>query len=109
MNTTTQPGPLEVRLSDQLGGAGAWLGLRACESTAEQCRALGLTVGDTIEGREEAPRGYWHEARLTLLWLGQEVAVWSQTERSSERPAWSDPEECADWTLECRQWRKVAA
>lgn len=76
---------------------------------AEQCRALGLTVGDTIEGREEAPRGYWHEARLTLLWMGQEVAVWSVTERSSERPTWSEPEECADWTLECRKWRKVAA
>ena len=107
MAITTQDDHL--RLINETRPAVAWLGLRACDSTAEQCHALGLAVGDTIEGREEAPRGYWHEVRLTLLWLGQEVAVWSQTERSSERPEWSDPEECADWTLECRQWRKVAA
>lgn len=104
--TTEQPGASPA-LSDQLGAVSV-LGLSACDSTAEQARALGLVVGDTIEGREVAPRGYWYEARLTLLWLGDEVAVWSATERSSERPDWSEPEECADWTLECRQWRKVA-
>lgn len=105
---TNDATPGNVPLSDQLGAVSV-LGLRACNSAAEQARALGLAVGDTIEGREEAPRGYWHEARLTLLWLGDEVAVWRATERSSERPNWSEPEECADWTLECRQWRKVGA
>ena len=83
--------------------------VRRASSAAEQARALGLVVGDTIEGREEGPRGYWHEAKLTLLWLGDEVAVWSVTERSRARPNWSEPEESANWTLECRQWRKVGA
>jgi hypothetical protein len=100
--------PAEVRLDAELGTVSS-LALSLCGSPADQCRALGLAVGDTIEGREEAPGGYWHEARLTLLWLGEEAAVWRVTERSSERPAWSEPEECADWTLECRQWRKVSA
>lgn len=79
-----------------------------CADTATQCRALGLQVGDTIEGRESAGNHYWHEARLTLLWLGQSVAVWSVTERSSPRCIeWSAPEENADWTLECRRWFKL--
>ena len=75
-------------------------------STADQCRAMGLSVGDTILGREEYAHG-WNEARLTLLWLGDEVAVFMATDRSSARVEWSDPEESADWTLEFRDWKKV--
>lgn len=76
-------------------------------NTAEQCRLLGIEVGDTIEGMETSGH-YWHEARLTLLWLGEEVAVFRVTDRSNSQPEWSDPEESADWTLECRVWRKMA-
>lgn len=75
---------------------------------ADQCRVLGVQIGDTIEGREESG-DYWNEVRLTLLWLGDTVAVWRATDRGSERAEWSEPEETADWTLECREWRKVAS
>ncbi|QRM19532.1 hypothetical protein GBK02_09020 [Dechloromonas sp. TW-R-39-2] len=73
---------------------------------ADQCRALGIEVGDTIIGREESG-SYWNETKLTLLWIGETVAVWRQTYHSSKRPEWSEPEESADWTLEFRDWRKV--
>lgn len=76
-------------------------------STADECRALGLRIGDTIFGREEGGRGYWHEARLTLLWLGEEEAMWRVQTRSSQRAEWSEPEEAGDWMLGCRDWRKV--
>lgn len=73
---------------------------------AEQARAMGLAVGDTVEGREQ--RGpYWDVTRLTLLWLGEHVAVWSATSRWSDDPEWSEPEETADWTLDGRPWQKV--
>lgn len=81
---------------------------------ADQARELGLQVGDTIEGREECGT-YWHEARLTLLWLGKAVAVWRVTERgtgscrTSAPGEWSEPEESADWTLDCRAWKKLPA
>lgn len=78
-------------------------------SAADQCRALGLVVGDTIEGREEAPDGHWHDARLTLLWLGDELAVWRVTERTSAHDRWSEPSESASWSLDSRDWRKVGA
>jgi hypothetical protein len=78
-------------------------------SVADECRALGLRIGDTIFGREEGGRGYWHEARLTLLWLGKQEAMWSVQTRSSERREWSEPEEAGDWMLGCRDWRKVPA
>lgn len=81
--------------------------LARCTSTAEQCRALGINVGDTIEGFEGSRAGYWNKTRLTLLWIGEEVAVWRVTSRSSERQEWSKPSEAADWTLDCREWRKV--
>lgn len=104
--------PCGSDLSTELGGDisddEAW-GLK-CGSynTADQCRLLGIEIGDTIEGMETSGR-YWHEARLTLLWLGDEVAVFRVIERSNEKPKWSEPEESADWTLEFRQWRKVSA
>jgi hypothetical protein len=68
---------------------------------------MGINIGDTIEGMETSGK-YWHEARLTLLWLGQEVAVFRVTERSDDQPEWSEPEESGDWTLECRDCRKLS-
>jgi len=76
--------------------------------TAAQCRAMGLQIGDTIEGRQEWPDG-WQEARLTLVWMGETVAVWKATTRTKRRPTWSPPEESSLWTLNCREWRKVTA
>ena len=74
---------------------------------ADQCRALGIEIGDTIVGREEGPRGCWNEAELTLLWIGREVAVFRERERNETTQEWSEPRESGDWTLECRNWRKV--
>ena len=96
MTTTRQPGPLEARLIDHFG------------SVADQCRALGLAVGDTIEGTESGD-GWWNTTRLTLLWLGETAAAWRVIDRSSNRPHWSGPREAANWTLSGRDWRKVGA
>jgi len=73
---------------------------------AEQCREMGIKVGDTIEGRE-THEAEWHDARLTLLWLGDEIAVWRVSERWHDRLNWVDSGEDADWTLECREWHRV--
>ena len=75
---------------------------------ASQCRALGVSVGDTITGRENGRCGYWHEARLTLLWLGDTGAAWREQSRTNEQPEWSAPREAMNWTLECRRWRKTS-
>ena len=74
---------------------------------ADQCRAIGIEIGDTIIGREAGPNGSWHEAELTLLWRGNETAVFRERERTDDYPEWSEPRESGDWTLECRNWRKV--
>ena len=42
-----------------------------------------------------------------MLWLGQEAAVFRERERTNLLPEWSEPRESGDWTLECRDWRKV--
>lgn len=77
-------------------------------SVADQCRALGVAVGDTIEGTEGG-HGWWNTTRLTLLWLGETEAAWRATSRSSNRPEWSEPREAANWTLNCRDWHVVGA
>jgi hypothetical protein len=74
---------------------------------ADHCRQMRLCVGDTIEGREEWPTG-WHDARLTLLWMGQQEAVWQVRCRSHKKPDWSPPFEAVGWKLNVRRWRKVA-
>ena len=78
----------------------------APDDTADQCRELGIVVGETIEGREEWSGG-WDETRLTLLWLGESVAVWREVSRNYMRPEWSEPIEACAWTLDCRPWFKV--
>lgn len=76
--------------------------------TADKCRAMGLKVGDTIEGREGDEKGtWWDVTRLTLLWLGQATAVWSQTHINHMNPEWSAPKEESHWCLDFRNWRKV--
>lgn len=77
-------------------------------STADHCKQLGLSVGDTIFGREEGGVGYWHEAKLTLLWVGCEEAVWRVEERSESWPEWRVTDrESGDWCLTAREWKKV--
>ena len=73
---------------------------------ADQCREIGVVVGDTITGRESGCT-YWHEARLTLLWLGETEAVWREQSRTNAHPDWSEPHEAVNWTLACRRWRKT--
>lgn len=75
-------------------------------NVAEQCRAMGLRVGDTIEGTERYGN-WWSTARLTLLWLGDTNAAWSVTEISAKSQKWSTPRESANWTLDARKWRKI--
>jgi hypothetical protein len=92
-------------MSEHLGVTSVRL-VRGCICVAEQCRRLGLQVGDTIEGTESGP-GWWNTTRLTLLWLGETEAAWRMTDKSVNRPEWSEPEEAVNWTLDCREWRKV--
>ena len=75
-------------------------------NVADECRKMGLKVGDTIFGREDTC-GHWHEAKLTLLWLGKEIAIWSETTRSSRNTEWSKPCETGSWSLLWREWKKV--
>lgn len=97
--------PLDLVSTEGLGA----VSVRAVRgSVADQCRALELKVGDTIEGTEGG-HGWWNTTRLTLLWLGETEAAWRVTDRSSTRAEWSAPREAANWTLSCRDWRKVGA
>ena len=73
---------------------------------AEYCRQMCIKVGDTIQGREEWPSG-WHDAQLTLLWIGEQEAVWRARCRSYKKPEWSEPFEAVGWKLKLRSWQKV--
>lgn len=75
-------------------------------NTAAECRALGLVVGDTIEGTE-GDTTWWNKARLTLLWLGEEVAVFRVTTKTQRSTTWSSPRESANWSLRHRYWNKI--
>ena len=77
--------------------------MRAIGATpADQARSLGLVVGDTIEGSDK-----YSTARLTLLWIGNEAAVWVATEKSAAGAEWSAPREMTGWNLRFRDWIKV--
>ena len=82
------------------------LAIKTSDDVAEQCRALGLKIGDIIIGREQGT-DYWHEAELTLLWLGNNTAVFQERSRAIDNPEWSKPIESGDWSLAYRDWYKV--
>jgi len=73
---------------------------------ADQTREMGLSVGDTIIGREGDDDGaWWHEERLTLLWVGKSAAVFRVQRRGKHGPKWTDDgEEASNWTLNARKW-----
>lgn len=81
--------------------------LTTITNTADQVRSMGLRIGDTIVGRESHGGGFWEESRLTLLWVGESVAVFREQSRTSEDPAWDDEGETVDWDLGYRQWTRV--
>lgn len=71
-----------------------------------QIKNLGIKVGDTISGME-SEIGWWQVSRLTLLWVGESIAVWRVTECNIINPEWTQPREVANWVLDHREWRKV--
>lgn len=79
-------------------------------TTADQVRELGLSVGDVIVGRENWGHE-WSDVELTLLFVGEEVAVFRERNRSTEdgvmTEKWSKPKETANWTLAFRDWIKA--
>lgn len=76
-------------------------------NTAAACREMGLQIGDTIIGREGGPNR-WSESALTLLWLGEETAVFREAIRTDRYPEWRLLSlERADWNLCWHDWRRA--
>jgi hypothetical protein len=86
--------PRLVRLGKPSGG-----------TPPQSVKEFSLKVGDTIRGKELRIGGGWHEARLTLIWVGEELCVWRyQWRNSNNEDRWYDEGESANWTLMYREW-----
>lgn len=70
---------------------------------ADQCREMGLKVGDTIEGCEGG-KNWSVRVRLTLLWVGEQQCAWKETRINNNKKTWSDPIEKCNWNLGYRKW-----
>lgn len=67
---------------------------------AEQCRELGISVGDSIESYSDGGS----PVQLTLVWLGKRQAVWLKYVLNGDK-VWTDAEEVCNWSLSARYWR----
>ena len=76
-------------------------------TTADQVRELGLSVGDVIIGREYWNADHWSESELTLTYIGKEAAVFDGRKRSSGNPAWRNIGESGNWNLSYRDLVKA--
>jgi hypothetical protein len=74
---------------------------------ADQCQYMGISVGDTIIGRETYSTGAWSEAKLTVIFIGKQECVFESMSRKTDKPQWRSNGESTSWTLECRDWYKV--
>ena len=80
------------------------LGRGSGKTHADEIKSLGLKVGDTIMGKEGG-NGWWHEVRLTVLWIGAKEVVYQKQWRANHHPdAWHDDSETANFTLSCREY-----
>lgn len=74
----------------------------------EEIQFLKLKVGDVIRGTEggNTPgRAWWHEVRLTVLYIGEQAVVYRKQWRSSHyTEGWQDEGETANFTLSCREY-----
>ena len=76
-------------------------------NVADQCREMGLQVGDVIQGKECHGDCGWSEARLTLLFIGKQCAVFATSRRNSMHTEWVEYPEQANWELNSRHWYLV--
>ena len=75
----------------------------------DRIEQMRLRPGDTIEMRHQFPSGPWVECRRTLLWRGEQVAVWACSNRNGCQPVWPEPQETASPVGAYGDWRKVEA
>ena len=75
---------------------------------AQQCQEMGLSVGDTIFGREVTGLEGWAEVKLTIKFIGARVVVCDVMRRTRLSPPWKPDGESANWTLNCRDWYREA-
>jgi hypothetical protein len=84
------------------------LGRGTGRTHADEIESLGLKVGDTIRGKEvgDLPgHTWWHEVRLTVLWIGEKEVVYRKQWRANHHPdGWHDEGETANFTLSCREY-----
>jgi hypothetical protein len=74
---------------------------------ADQCRYMGISVGDTIIGRETYSTGVWSEAKLTVIFIGKQECVFESMSRNTNKPQWRSNGESANWSLCHRDWYKI--
>ncbi len=72
-----------------------------------QCHQMGVSVGDTIIGRETYSTGSWSESKLTLLLAAKQECVFNVMHRNDREPRWKSHGESGNWTLAHREWFKV--
>jgi len=77
----------------------------AHSSLADRMRASGLRVGDRIQYTERVAGGL-RDVRLTLLWVGEELAVWRVCHRYAIGP-WCEQGETASWDPRDKIWSRV--
>lgn len=74
---------------------------------ADQCREMGLKVGDTIIGREDWGENGWSESKLTVLFIGEQAAVFKCVQRGNKNSEWGESRESGSWVLHARPWSLV--
>ena len=84
------------------------LGRGTGRTHAAEIKSLGLKVGDVISGKEvgDIPvRSWWHEVRLTVLWVGEKEVIYRKQWRANHHPdGWYDDGETANFSLSCREY-----
>ncbi len=57
------------------------------------------------EGCDIPGRSWWHEVRLTVIWVGEKQVVYRKQWRANHHPnGWHDDGEVANFTLSCREY-----
>lgn len=77
-------------------------------TTARELRQAGFKIGEQFAGYTHTSEGFVSTLSvITLLWMGEEVAVWHTAKECEHAPGQWETRESAGWNLDSRKWYRI--
>jgi hypothetical protein len=71
---------------------------------ADQCRELGVEVGDALYRRKEGHNGKWYAEVMVVVFIGMELVVFEMHHMTDRYREWVRIDETTEWRPHQEHW-----